>query len=149
VCRTSFEDSTLLARTLVFALLLGSATAHAQELSSNDPGGEMRQFGLWGRAERIVHNGQPWLLVTLRAQQTRYRQVSRGNGITESVEIRELSLCRDTRRIAAGGMMPMYLVFPYPEPGPVMVHLPITVVDAASPGPTTLRLSVLIPERAS
>lgn len=167
------------------ATALGAASLQAQDLPASDVDHRLMQFGVAGRAERIVHEGRPYLLVELRAGNLRQRPMDRGNGVTEYAPVRDggpailplvidcggitmevggqqvpahtLSLCRGRTSVRAGASMPLYVVFPYPEPGPVRVGIPVTVLedsgsvrigDARPTGTHRLALSVLIQPRA-
>jgi hypothetical protein len=143
--------------------------ARAQELSTHDADRALMALGLSAQAERIVHAGKPWLLLQLRVQDARYQAVSRGGGVTEYVAIpgsvepfvvdcggvtmeaqgrtspaEPTSPCRGLRPVPRGGVLPLYVVLPYPEPGPVWVRIPVRERGAIAS--RALRLSVLVPE---
>ena len=133
------------------ALALAAAAALAQEpeLQVTDAEGRMSRLGLVGKAQRIVHKGEPYLLVRVHSQDIRLVDLPGGRtdwkqaswlplrvACDEAALVaggsREaplpLSLCREPVKVAAPFAVPVFLVFRYPKPGPAAVTLPVTVL---------------------
>lgn len=125
------------------------AGAQEPELSVHDTKGRMGRLGLIGKAERIVHKGEPYLLVRLGVQDVRTVELPGGRVDSvrggflpmrvdcDAVEMEAdgarhrplpLSLCREPVKIPAPFPVPMYFVFRYPKPGRVVVTFPVTVL---------------------
>lgn len=133
------------------ALALAATLAGAQEpeLSVTDTQGRMGRLGMIGKAERIVHKGEPYLLVRLGVQDLRSVDLPGGRvdwvrGVflpmqvgCDAVEMQAdgtrhrplpLSLCREPVKVSAPFPVPMYLVFRYPKPGRAVITIPVTVL---------------------
>ena len=150
------------------ALAATVAGAQDPELSAHDTGGRMGRLGLIGKAERIVHQGEPYLLVRLGAQDVRSVEYPGGRvdwvrGVflpmrisCDAVELQAdgtrhrplpLSLCREPVKVTAPFPVPMYFVFRYPKPGRAVVTFPVTVLPPEPPvaqhrnAPATITLS--------
>ncbi len=140
-----------LAALALFATLAG---AQQPELSVTDTKGRMGRLGLIGKAERIVHKGELYLLVRLGAQDVRTVELPGGRVdsvrggflpmqvacdavVLEADGARHpplpLSLCREPVKISAPFPVPLYFVFRYPKPGRVVVTFPITVLPPEAP----------------
>jgi len=119
----------------------------------------MARLGLIGKAERIVHRGEPYLLVRLSVQDVRmvdlpdgrtdwHRLKDRGlaylplkiacDAMTLEVDGRrqrahELSPCREETTVPAPFSVPLFVVFRYPKAGGYRIHIPATVLPPAAP----------------
>lgn len=151
-------EAVRLLHALVAMFAWGAAAAVAQELQTTDADGGLGRLGLVGRAERIVHRGEPRLLVRLAAQDV--RRIDRDNGSADWVRLRDRglaflpmdiacddavlqvgdarlkplpqSLCTESTRIAAPFPVPLFLVFPYPKPGAATLVVPAVVLEPAT-----------------
>lgn len=146
---------------LVAALLLSAAiaAAQAQEMQTVDADQRMARLGLIGKAERIVHRGEPYVLVSIRAQDVRV--VDRPDGKTDWQRYKDrglaflpvevacdaitlaaggrrqeahlLSPCSGPTRIAHPFAVPLFVVFRDPGPGNAAVTIPVTVLAPERP----------------
>ena len=119
----------------------------------------MARLGLIGKAERIVHRGEPLVLVSIRAQDV--RMVDRPDGSTDWYRMKDrglaflpmevacdaitleaggrrqqahlLSPCSGTTRIAHPFAVPLFVVFRDPGPGGAKVTIPVTVLRPEPP----------------
>jgi hypothetical protein len=133
--------------------------ATAQQTTSTDADGGMARLGMVGTAERIVHQGEPYLLVRLRVQDVRKEEKANGapdwvrvdsRGIAflpvtidcdavtmESDGVRQrthlLSPCSGALTVEAPFAMPVFVVFRYPKSGRGTVRIPVTVRPPAPP----------------
>jgi len=148
------------ARALAACLLAASVgPSHAQDISTSDTTGLGARLGVIGKAQRIVHDGKPYLLVQLTVQSA--RMVDRGQGRTDWVNVGEgqhsflpleiacdeatldangkrleahaLSPCNRSMRFDAPFVSPVFLVFPLPKPGPAKFTIPVKVSPPAAP----------------
>lgn len=147
---------------MALALVFAGGRISAQGLSTADPNHELARFGLGAKAERVVHRGRPYLLVTLSPTHLRMRAVTRDRGVTEFVPLNDggflpleiacdgmavevdgqrlapdpLSPCRRNARFVSTGSRPVFAVFPWPRPGAVRVTIPVTVLESPPPSGT-------------
>lgn len=135
--------------------MLAATLAGAQEpeLSVTDTQGRMGRLGVIGKAERIVHKGEPYLLVRLGVQDLRSVDLPGGRVdwvrggflpmqvACDAVEMQAdgarhrplpLSLCREPVKVSAPFPVPMYFVFRYPKPGRAVITFPVTVLPPES-----------------
>ena len=147
------------------ALWLAAAAigAGAKELSVHDAGNRLGRLSLAVKAEKVVHQRKPYLL--LRLQATGIRYVERPDGSFDSVSLagrtflpvrvdcdairvagggktfnpERLSLCRGESTLRASQAMPLFVVFPYPEPGSATVTIPVTVLEPEAPVAVSIR----------
>jgi hypothetical protein len=140
-------------------LCMAAGTATAQQASTTDADGGMARLGVAAKAERIVHHGEPYLLVRLQVQDSRkvekpgaapdwVRVGTRGHAFLpvtidcdavtmESEGVRQkthlLSPCSGALAIEAPFAMPVFVVFRYPQSGRGTVRIPVTVRPPAPP----------------
>lgn len=145
-------------------LLAAAMPAPAQEVQVGAAGQAMQRLGMFAAAERIVHRGERYLLVSLRTQEARlvdmgegrtdWRRYSRRATDFHPVEVacdaailhaggdalRALSLspCYGTALIAAPLSAPLFVVFRDPGPGNVRVTIPVQVRPKRVPVPVRL-----------
>lgn len=149
------------------ALWLATAAigAGAKELSVHDAGNHLARLSLAVKAEKVVHQRKPYLL--LRLQATGIRYVERPDGSFDSVSLADrrltflpvrvdcdairvagggktfvpdrLSLCRGETTLRVAQAMPLFVVFAWPEPGSATVTIPVTVLEPEAPVPVSIR----------
>ena len=125
----------------------------------SEASGQMAAIGMIAKAERIVHHGEPYLLLRLTVQNV--RTTRRPDGRYDSVRVGEggpaylpvriqcdaasldaggrpqvahaLSPCNAPMVVPAPFASPVFLVFRYPRPGAVKVSVPVTVLPPEAP----------------
>ena len=139
--------------------------SQAKDLFVDSTENRFARLNLSVRAEKVVHRGEPLLL--LRIQASDYRAIDKAIGSTDSISLKDKglaflpmkvscekavmlnngktyephasSLCSETVKLANAQAAPLFVAFKYPGKGSASVMVPVTVMEPDPPVAISIR----------